>query len=327
MAIDIFKNSGITDKGEWYDIAAPEIFYFFRIGNISARQIAIIRCYVKTGLSTLTITGSFVNDVNDILGTFTTLDNDTGSTVNYSEVITAVPTGTTKVRLSSTSPAFVFIQPIQTSPFAPLTAQVYQTSQSITLANSASVALLGGGGSGGSAVNSSRNPGGGGSGFLTHGTINAGTYTLTVGAGGPVVGGESAGASGGATTFSTFNAAGGGGGGFASGASGGSGGGFQGDGGWGGNSGAGGTGSGVTPNLFTVTSANRGIAGPVAGAGGLYGGGAGGSNVGNNGGTAISSGASAVSGTGGGGGGAKTWNSATVTGGAGGSGALWVLPL
>jgi hypothetical protein len=340
LAIDIFKNSGITDSGEWYDIAAPEIFYFFRIGNLTSRSIAIVRAYIKTGLSTLSITGSFTNDANDILGTFTTVESDTGSTVDYSEIITAIPAGATKVRLSATSPAFVFIRPIQVSPFAPLTAQVYQASQSITLANSASIALLGGGGSGGGGNSSSRNPGGGGSGYLTHGTVNAGTYTLSIGAGAPVTGADS-GSSGGTSTFSTFNAAGGSGGGFAAGGAGGSGGSAGApspgaDGGWGGNSGgstgggggAGGAGSGVAPNLFIVTSANRGITGSQAtSAGGLYGGGAGGSNTGNNGGTAIYSGGSALPGTGGGGGGGKTWNSASVTGGAGGSGALWVLEI
>jgi len=326
LSIDVFKNSGITDKGEWYDIAAAEITYLFPIANLTNRSIANIRVYRKTGLSTLTLTGNFLNSANSILSTFTTVDTDTGSTANYSEIIAPVPAGATRMRLTASAPAYVFVQPSQLAPFGPLNATIFTTSQSITVDSTVSFALLGGGGSGGSRTdNSSHRGGGGGSGYLTSGTVNAGTYTLTIGTGAP---GSTSPTTGGTSSFSTFNALGGspgapgsfnGAGG--TGGAGGSGGGqganinvanSAGSGGINGNNGnPGGAGSGTPAVLFTSGPGGSGGTG-----GGAYAGGSGATNGGAGGGSA--------NGAGGGGAGSAS-SGAPAAGGAGGAGALWIL--
>ncbi len=145
-----------------------------------------------------------------------------------------------------------------------MTSQLITTTQSVTLTKSAKVFLIGGGAAG------SYGPGGS-SGYFAHGTVAAGTYTATVGAGGVGNGGQA----GSASTFSTLSAAGG------TVAAGGSGGGTAGNnsglpGGGGASNGgsANGTGSGV--ELHGFVPGPGGAGGNAGQGGGTYAGGGGG---------------------------------------------------
>lgn len=82
--------------------------------------------------------------------------------------------------------------------------------QSVTLASPHFAICLGGGGAGGGilANASQASAGGGGSGYLATGTVAAGTYTATIGAGGLGVS-EADGGNGGTTSISTVSASGG----------------------------------------------------------------------------------------------------------------------
>lgn len=82
--------------------------------------------------------------------------------------------------------------------------------QSVTLASSHFAICLGGGGAGGGILANANqaSAGGGGSGYLATGTIAAGTYTATIGAGGLGVS-EADGGNGGTTSISTVSASGG----------------------------------------------------------------------------------------------------------------------
>jgi hypothetical protein len=166
-----------------------------------------------------------------------------------------------------------------------ISAQLITTTQSVTLTKSAKVFLIGGGSAG------SYGPGGS-SGYFAHGSVAAGSYTATVGAGG-VGGGGQVGSS---STFSTLTAAGG------TVSAGGSGGGAAGNnqglpGGGGASNGgsSGGTGSGVQIHGFV----------PGAGGSGGNSGTGGGTYAGGGGGKPAYSGASAGQGFGGGGGGGE----------------------
>jgi len=213
------------------------------------------------------------------------------------------------------------------------------STQSVTIAsdNTPAVIIGAGGGGGGSSSGINRGGGGGGSGYIDTGTIAAGTYTFTAGAGGTGgSGGDNVGATGGTSSFSTLSATSGLGGsgsntGDAAGGNGGSGGGT----GWGAGAintiGSGGSngadGEGDFPGTGSDTEAPAlgtppSVGGTIRAGGAFYGGGGGGQ---------IGSGQvnGGVGSFGGGGGGGTTGggNSGTTVGGAGGVGALFYLEL
>jgi hypothetical protein len=343
MAINVYKRQGIQDKGEWYDLASNAISYVFPVLNLVDRALVHVKAYSKTATNTPIITGSFSDESGNPVGSpFTTVDTDTGSTANFSELIVAVPVGATRINLQTTIACFAFVQPSQLAPFAPLNPTLFTTSQSITVGDTSPFTLLGGGAGGGGAGNASYfHAGGGGSGYLTFGSVNAGTYTLTIGVGG--AGGSGGGGAGGTSSFSTFNALGGNPGGVGSsngngstGGSGGSGGGgganqspskATGNGGTNGaagntgnNANPGGAGSGVAALRFTAGDGGLGADSNRPGlGGGIYAGGGGG-NL-----DSPSTAGGAANGFGGGGGSAKSNSQSARTGGAGGSGALWII--
>ena len=319
-----------TSEVVWYDSQLADQTSIYSIIGLGNKDLASIKVYSKTGLLTAVATGSFLSGAGAVLSGFTTVDTDTGSTVNYSEIQAVIPAGTARISFSTNIPAFVSVEYLKLSIAPTINPTRYSTSGSITVNNSFSFALLGGGGSGGSRTdNSSHRGGGGGSGFLTTGTLAAGTYSFVPAAGAPA---STTPSTGGTSNFSTFSAAGGNGGQPGSfngaggaGGNGGSGGGgganvnstssfgiggFNGNGGTGGTT-PNGTGSGVSTGLFTSVAPSG-----VGSGGGAY---AGGSGAGN-------AGGGSANGFGGGGGGAAS-SGAPGAGGAGGAGALWILEL
>jgi hypothetical protein len=85
--------------------------------------------------------------------------------------------------------------------------QTITSTQLVTLANTVDVLVFGGGGAG-RGVTGNQDAGGGGSGYLSTGTVAAGTYTAIIGAGGAGSRGG-AGSAGGASSISGVSAAGG----------------------------------------------------------------------------------------------------------------------
>lgn len=304
--------------------------------------------YVQTGTRSLNYSGSagvytinaiqqdmggtptgtikFIGSSANVLLSTSLGDNDTGNSNNTGSKIIRVTQDFTDIWLELNTPSWVWVENNQEYEVAPtITTLGYTASQSIIFNEKTFGFIIGGGGGGGRAWEGG---GGGGSGYITSVTIDPGTYTLTVGAGGSTGASTSAGTAGNQTALGTFtanggNPGGGSGNGSGGGGTGGSGGGGGGGGGSsggsnGGNGGSawagGGTGSGQAVPVWTTP----GSAGGSSGAGGLYAGGGGG--PGNNG----SNGGSATAGTGGGGGGGGRADSGS-TAGAGGSGGLWVL--
>lgn len=219
---------------------------------------------------------------------------------------------------------------------------IVTASTTVVLTQASNVYLLGGGGGG--AGNQQFPMGGGGSGYLTTLTnVPAGTYSVTIGAGG--AGSNSNGATGGATIFGTLGtAAGGQGANQANGGNGGSGGGSGsnqvpntatyngasggvngGNGGQAGlNPGSAGTGSGVTlPWFLSVQAAATAAIGSMSEGGRLYGGGAGGATNASN--TINGGSATGYGGGGGGSGGVRNNGSSfTVSGGNGAAGVIFI---
>ena len=331
MAVSVFSSKGVMDTGEWYRVDAPEVSYRYTIANLASKDLVEVRGYAQNGLSTPIINIIFTDSSGSNIASYNTVDFDTGSSRNYSQLIVSVPVNAVGIKLGTLSSAsFVFIRPFQVTPFPPLTPLKYDFTQGVVISNTAEVAVMGGGGAGGATLSSSGTKGGGGSGYLVHGTVEPGSYTVFVGAG--AVGGtnNAQSASGGTTTFGNITAAGGLGGANAGGAGGSGGGGagsqtsgaagnpggFNGNNGGGGNGGAG---SGVTANLFTPSNAAY-ITGGQAAGGGVYGGGQGG------GGSSIRGlNANATGGGGGGAGYRAGGGTVSQRGGDGFGGALWVL--
>jgi hypothetical protein len=317
-----------TSEIGWYDIAIASTVYAYDIPDFGTKNLIAVKGYSKNGTSTPVVNIGFLNSAGTSVGTGSTADVDTGSTANDSEITLAVPADAARITLNSATTCFVSIEFIKLFAAPALNPVVYTTSQTVAISGTSSFAILGGGGGGGGGGNSA---GGGGSGYLTTGTINAGSYSLTIGAAGNG-GGGSAGGAGGTSSFSTFNAAGGSGGAISNGigGAGGSGGGGGntnslngGAGGFNGNSGtsgnfSGGAGSGVAAVLFSpATAAAGGVASSSQGGGrggGAYGGGGGAaSNY-----SGAGQSANAIAGGGGAGGSGSN-------GGAGFTGALFVL--
>jgi hypothetical protein len=331
MGISTFPVASAGGGGtttSWYLIANANQFH--RIAAEVEPGFYEIQCYAPALTSSPTVKVDFMNNSDTVLATFTTVDNDTGSTANSTYGLVLVPSGVTRLGFTpSDSNVNVGITKLADTRLAPnLAVSTYTSSGSVTLSGSATILLLGGGAAGGGG-NSFANPGGGGaSGFITTITRNAGTYNFTVGAGGTGVSGLKGGA-GGTTTFDGSTALGGDGGQRA----------FSsyttGEGGIGGSNGGGGNlsagtngtpGSGValpswgpTPGAAGNNSAGNGNAGGTGG--GTYaGGGVGSWGSGNGSGTA---GGGATGRGGGGGGGTGLAN--TSPGGSGQGGAVYIL--
>ena len=328
MSVNVLSRTGAVEKGQWCDLVTSAIDYIFPLNNVRANVLIRVTAYSKSGLVTPTVGVVLLDATNTVVKTTSTVDTDRGSATNYSEIITDVPVTATQIRLNANTPSYVYAELIDLSPYPPLTAVTYTTSQTVIVGQTSSFAIIGGGGVGRGWQSSSGPGGGGGSGRLAYGTVNAGSWPLVIGAGGIQSGNSNPG--GGATTFagSTANggdAAGGGGG------AGGSGGGWStqtanavgGAGGFNGNSGpsGGGTGSGVVANWFGVANSG-GVPSnsPGAGGGGIYAGGAGG-------GGSFADGQNANGFGGGGGGGGYQGGTGTTSrkGGNGGNGVLYVL--
>jgi hypothetical protein len=220
-----------------------------------------------------------------------------GGTAGTAATVVAVnlPTPATKLLVSAvTTNISIVAEVVPVASARVITATLLTATASVTTTQSARVFAIGGGG-GGSVS------GGGGSGYLSIGTLAAGTYTCTVGAGGASSGNGSASSIGSITANGGFTASGYNGG--AGGSGGGAGrgganaasfGGINGDSGVASSQGTGGTGSGVKIQGFVISRAYGGAV-TVGAGGGTYGGGNGGGDA--------YSGGNANGGPGGGGGG------------------------
>ena len=330
MSIKVFSPIDVAEKDKWYNLPTTGSTYRFPISSLPSRGIIEFRAYEKSDNAINVVTLSFLDSAGAPISNHSLINPNTSSTVGYLSIVLQVPASAAYFMTGSQQPAYFLARAVRLQPFPPSTPIKYTTSQSVTIANSANIALLGGGGAAGSlngANFSAGTKGGAGSGYLTHGSISPGTYSLTIGAGGNIVSpsNTAAGGTGGTSTFSTFNAAGGVGTSGTTGGAGGSGGGTTGSsattnnsGGFNGNSSSG-VGSGVAANLFVSATGGSW----PNGAGGIYAGGAGASNT-----TPLTqTGQSASPNTGGGGGGCRTntTDGYGANGGNGGSGALWVL--
>lgn len=327
MSIGVIEE--ILSETLWYDLQSADNRYVYSPAGLSNKNAIRVKVYPKSGSGIIFVKVSFLNSSAGIISETVTETSDTQSTNNISEISLDVPSGAVSIALKIENnylPAMASVEYITFSNFAPVSPVKYSNSQSITITNTANIALLGGGGAAGSiTTNTTSDRGGGGSGYLTHGSISPGNYSLTIGAGGNT--GTPGGGSGGTSSFSTFNAAGGVGTGSGNGGAGGSGGGDSGNpGGFNGNTtgsgnNIGGTPSGVVAQLFAPASAG----GALGTGGGLYAGGGGAIPSGT---AASSNGTSSAANTGGGGGGCRANgvnSNGTSSGGNGGSGALWVL--
>jgi hypothetical protein len=269
--------------------------------------------YPKTPAS-FSATVKFVNSSDEIFSTQSFQDYDSGSNVNYIELLVRTTQQASIIFIESTATCFVFVEkieePVQSSP---LTILAYNSTQTVTVESAGSYILLGGGGGGGNATFNNEYAsynfnGAGGSGYMQKGTISPGSYALVIGQGG------AAQTNGSASTFNGVTAAGGIGTSTKSGGAGGSGGasfgysnnsgGINGGSGSNGGQGVPGVGSGVQLPWWKTppTAASQG--------GGFYGGGGCGSGGSSN----------ASPNTGGGGGGTRD----VGNGGSGGSGVLLI---
>jgi len=324
---------GIASSGQeftekkWINIPSANTYYalssiqeFFPSVDFSlvpSMQMSL-EVLAKDGVSTPTTRVYFLNS------SFVTISNPTFTGRNG---YLKAPAQTRYIGISISHTAFCAISfgGVEYNPG--ITATKFTSSQTITLNSSYSFLLMGGGGSGGGSPPSNGGLGtGGGSGRITTGTINAGTYSLVIGAGATGAT-NSNGSTGGTSTFSTFSATGGAGGtNQANGGAGGSGGGGNnnpgGANGANGGGTSGGAGSGVALSLSIIPGGGGNVTGGPGNGGGLYAGGAGSQTP------YAAGGGGNANGSGGGGGGASSGNStASRVGGSGGSGALYLLKI
>jgi hypothetical protein len=316
---EINFNSPFPTEGRtsWHEITTPDFPCVFKLLSVSPSSVIEIKS-TRVGISTgrSTISFSFLDAASSVISSGETFNPL--STNDFFSATALVPSNAVYLSVRGAQDVAFSVTSHSGKFFAEMPAPtLYTNSQSITI-NSQSIVTLLGGGAGGGNTGASGVAGGGASGRITNAIVNAGTYTLTIGAGG------NAGSTGGTTSFAGFNAIGGNTGGIGFGGSGGSNGGFGG--GTNGNTRPGengNPGSGVSPVLFTgeIAPATFTFAG-----GGRYCGGSSGYSSANgtpNGGNGL-----AANGLGGGGmGGSSTNNNVNGLGGPGGAGALWVLPV
>lgn len=349
-------NSNLYFANDTYD---PGVYMLYVYPNLSTTNTGT---FTQPSVEFKNASGTTLASVGNGISspTNTWVDLDSGSTANALFTVIVLSQTATTVEYNAFGNSVTLM--LQKSSDAVVSAAGYfavttiTSSGPITLTQSTNTvyAVGGGGGASGCYGNGYFGGNGGGSGYLATGTLSAGSYTATIGAGGSggAGGSDTNGGSGGATSIGSIVAPGGSGGGYrgAGGGAGGSGGGggiyaisggsgaygsAAGSGGFRGSSGnpgggnpgnAGGTGSQVTPPaIIGVTFATAGgsaaALSQVAGPGGLYGGGGGGF-FGS--GSSVSSGVNAPANTGGGGGGGTTSGSSNANGGAGGSGIIYI---
>lgn len=113
MTIGQFQMPVGTGPAEWYSLPTPEILYTFPVLNFDTNAIIFISAYHAAGTATPSVTVDLLNSAGTSIKTETLKDYDTGSSRNVSELITEVPAGAVSVRLQSSIPAFVSIQPLK----------------------------------------------------------------------------------------------------------------------------------------------------------------------------------------------------------------------
>jgi len=113
MTIGKFEEAGIQDPGQWYSLPTPEINYTFPFPNLDINGMLFVTAYHTTGTATPVVTVIIRNAAAAALTTKTTLDYDTGSSANVSELIIEVPEGAFDMRLQSNIPAFVNVRSIK----------------------------------------------------------------------------------------------------------------------------------------------------------------------------------------------------------------------
>jgi len=330
--------------------SAPVATYYQTIFNNGIKKVVtsmpagyyMITSYAPSGGASTSVNVSFATSDGDIL--VSTFDYDSGSTTNQFTTFVNLPNGATEITKSAAN-VIIILQRVGDS-LTHLTPSVtaYRGSGSVTLSSASYVLAIGGGGAGGPAGYNGVGGGGGGSGYFASGTLAAGTYSYSCGAGGSALSSGTltgTGGTGGTTTISTLTAAGGLGG-YAGnetsgGGAGGSGGGQGGDssptygggaGGSGGsngvtsypNNGSGGAGQGTSAWPFFITAVAGGAGGPSNGSTGAGGGGGSAYGAGGAGGNGNGS-----SGTDGGGGSGTTYNNGSGVAGPGGAGVILVV--
>jgi hypothetical protein len=110
MTIGKFEQAGVQDPGQWYSLPTPEINYTFPFPNLDTKAMLFVAAYHTTGTATPVVTVIIRNSAGTTLTTKTSLDYDTGSTRNVSELIIEVPEGAFDIRLQSTIPTFVNVR-------------------------------------------------------------------------------------------------------------------------------------------------------------------------------------------------------------------------
>jgi hypothetical protein len=113
MTIGQFQEAGIQDPGQWYSLPTAEITYTFPFPNLDVSAMLFITAYHTTGTATPVVTVVLRNSGGTTLTTRTTLDYDTGSSNNTSQLIVEVPEGSFDMRLTSNIPAFVNVRSIK----------------------------------------------------------------------------------------------------------------------------------------------------------------------------------------------------------------------
>ena len=311
--MSLSSSSPLKVASFWVTLSATNPYYVAK-ADLAGGTVISVKSFKNNGGAAATVSVGVLNPNRSVVSGVPSysINNDALGT---SERIVEFSSSAGFLSLNSPyAPVHVLVEAFNFITEPDLNVTRYVNAQSITINAPHTAVLLGGGGGGGLAAAGGSSTGGAGSGYLATGTINAGTYSLVLGAG---AAGGANGTRGGTSTFSNLTALGG----FSanlygSGAGGSGGGGLNsGLGGVNGNSGTvnGGAGSGVAGIFFLTPTA----AAPYTG-GGTYGGGGGaGGGVSVNGGGAY--------GYGGGGGGCTTISANTNrSGGSGAAGALYL---
>jgi hypothetical protein len=343
MAFDVIGD--LKTETFWYRIPSGASGTGFNAPELAGRDFAKFTFFssesAQTPITTVTFSDLALPTPTTVV--HTSLDYDSGATSNVSELIVAIPSAAKYILFSPQASYTVYVKAEYTKvSYNPGIAPTrYTASQTVVVTRPSFAVLLGGGGSGWGGSNGFGS--GGGSGYITTGSVAAGSYPLVIGAGGPATQ-NSPNSHGGSTTFAGLTALGGrgpsaaanagaGGAGGSGGGGGANGGPAGGAGGFNGNSGAasqagGGAGSGVVAPVFQAATSGGGGGGLGGGAGGgVYAGGGGGGGAGGNNNGFVGGGGSA-NGFGGGGGGHGIWGiSSSANGGAGRGGAMWIYQL
>lgn len=110
MTVGTFSSTASVYPTEWYALPEPELQYIFPVLNFEAASIVLINAYSKNGLSTPTGTVALLDADDVVLKSETLKDYDTGSSRNFSELITEVPAGSAKIRFQCNVDSFVSMQ-------------------------------------------------------------------------------------------------------------------------------------------------------------------------------------------------------------------------